>query len=283
SSDTDLSHYTLYVDGVVNTDSISGTSQTVSSALSCGNHTWYVKATDGAGNSTNASQFSFVISCGGGTPGGVSIAGMIPTPRMQRIVNGVVTYLDEIDGGFVDSSVSASDSATVQNPSSSSSLKTKNSQLKTNLWSGLRNPEVVSLQQSLRELGLFDYPENTGYYGQATRQAVEKFQCQYDIICSGTPDTTGYGVFGPKTRLKFNEIFSSSSVSANSSSSSISNPSVSASNSAAVQRDPSSSSSYPLPTTNYPLTVTDIEKQILALQQIVSDLTKQLQETLNQN
>ncbi|MCG2695023.1 hypothetical protein L6261_03005, partial [Candidatus Parcubacteria bacterium] len=105
----------------------------------------------------------------------------------------------------------------------------------------------------------------------------------YDIICSGTPDTTGYGVFGPMTRLKFNEIFSSSSVSANSSSSSISNPSVSASNSAAVQSDSSSSSPYPLPTTNYQLAVTEIEKQILALQQIVSDLTKQLQETLNQN
>ncbi|MCG2694864.1 hypothetical protein L6261_02150, partial [Candidatus Parcubacteria bacterium] len=64
---------------------------------------------------------------------------------------------------------------------------------------------------------------------------------------------------GPKTREKFNQIFNS----------------VSASDSAAVQ-NPSSSSSYPLPTTNYPLTVTDIEKQIIALQQIVSDLTKQL-------
>ena len=66
SSDTDLSHYQLYLDGSLLADNLTSTSYTPSSALSCGSHTWYVKAVDEAGHSTQSETFSFEISCGGG-------------------------------------------------------------------------------------------------------------------------------------------------------------------------------------------------------------------------
>ena len=68
-SDSDLGHYELYIDSSLNTDNISNTSITLTNALSCGEHTWYVKAIDKAGNSTqSASTFTISISCGGGLP-----------------------------------------------------------------------------------------------------------------------------------------------------------------------------------------------------------------------
>jgi len=59
------------------------------------------------------------------------------------------------------------------------------------------------------------YPEGeiTGYYGELTIKAVQRFQEKYNIATSGTPETTGYGLAGPTTRQKLNEIFSSQYVS----------------------------------------------------------------------
>jgi PKD repeat protein len=39
----------------------------------------------------------------------------------------------------------------------------------------------------------------TGYYGVLTEAAVRKFQCKNQIVCDGTPESTGYGVVGPRT------------------------------------------------------------------------------------
>ncbi len=80
-----------------------------------------------------------------------------------------------------------------------------------NLYFGLRHDEVGALQQLLSEapLGGPDiYPEArvTGYFGPATQKAVRRFQCKYDIVCSGSPGTTGWGVVGPKTRAKINQL-----------------------------------------------------------------------------
>jgi len=45
------------------------------------------------------------------------------------------------------------------------------------------------------------YPEGlvTGYFGPATKKAVQTLQEKQDIVSSGTPETTGYGAVGPKT------------------------------------------------------------------------------------
>jgi len=84
-------------------------------------------------------------------------------------------------------------------------------QISRNLSFGARNGDVRILQQILSEApvgGPDIYPEAlvTGYFGPATQRAVQRFQCKYDIICSGSPGTTGWGVVGPRTRVKINEI-----------------------------------------------------------------------------
>lgn len=50
------------------------------------------------------------------------------------------------------------------------------------------------------------YPEGlvTGYFGHATQEAVKKFQEKNGIVKSGSPETTGFGAFGPKTMSVMN-------------------------------------------------------------------------------
>ncbi len=61
--------------------------------------------------------------------------------------------------------------------------------------------EVSKLQTFLAENSEI-YPEGTvsGFYGNATRRAVERFQAASGIRSSGSPETNGYGAVGPSTR-----------------------------------------------------------------------------------
>jgi len=51
-----ISKYQLFIDGTLDTDNISGTTATPSSALSPGTHTWYVKAFNGNGTATSSAS-----------------------------------------------------------------------------------------------------------------------------------------------------------------------------------------------------------------------------------
>ncbi len=70
-----------------------------------------------------------------------------------------------------------------------------------NLSLGSRGAEVSALQTYLAGDATL-YPEGlvTGYYGPLTVRAVERLQAVRGVVSSGTAATTGYGVFGPKTR-----------------------------------------------------------------------------------
>lgn len=59
----------------------------------------------------------------------------------------------------------------------------------------------VSRLQSFLAIDPAIYPEAqaSGYYGPLTEAAVKRFQCKNKIVCDGTPDSTGYGVTGPRT------------------------------------------------------------------------------------
>ncbi len=61
--------------------------------------------------------------------------------------------------------------------------------------------DVSRLQQFLSQDSDI-YPEGTvtGFYGNATRRAVERFQAAHSIVSSGSPETNGYGAVGPSTR-----------------------------------------------------------------------------------
>ncbi|MDD3190296.1 MAG: metallophosphoesterase [Candidatus Pacebacteria bacterium] len=66
-SGSGLAKYQLYIDGVLNQDNISvdSTSAISSHYLSCGGHSWYVRAVNNNGDFIDSSAFGFIIDCGG--------------------------------------------------------------------------------------------------------------------------------------------------------------------------------------------------------------------------
>lgn len=61
--------------------------------------------------------------------------------------------------------------------------------------------DVTKLQRFLAgQPGIYPEGRVTGFYGPATTRAVQRWQSAHGIVSSGTPDTTGYGYVGPRTR-----------------------------------------------------------------------------------
>lgn len=77
-----------------------------------------------------------------------------------------------------------------------------------NLYLGVKDIQVQKLQEFLSKDKTV-YPEGTitGYFGLLTKKAVQRFQCKYNLICSGAAFTNGYGMVGPRTRMKLNELY----------------------------------------------------------------------------
>lgn len=65
---------------------------------------------------------------------------------------------------------------------------------------GVSGDDVRRLQQFLaRDASVYPEAIVSGYYGALTEKAVQRWQVKYSIVSSGTPETTGYGVVGPRT------------------------------------------------------------------------------------
>ena len=64
---------------------------------------------------------------------------------------------------------------------------------------GSSGTDVSSLQQYLVSVGLLSQASVTGFYGPLTQAAVQQWQVAHNIVSTGTPATTGYGVVGPRT------------------------------------------------------------------------------------
>ena len=74
-----------------------------------------------------------------------------------------------------------------------------------NLYLGLNDSDTEGQVSQLQKFLAQDqtvYPERTitGFYGPLTEQAVKRWQAQQGVVSSGSPDTTGYGVVGSRTR-----------------------------------------------------------------------------------
>lgn len=76
----------------------------------------------------------------------------------------------------------------------------------TLLRKGIRSEDVGRLQRLLTTKPEI-YPEGlvTGYFGQSTEKAVQKFQLTYNVVSSESD--LGFGLVGPKTRVKLQEVF----------------------------------------------------------------------------
>lgn len=79
---------------------------------------------------------------------------------------------------------------------------------------GASGDDVMRLQQFLaRDTSVYPEAMITGYYGALTEAAVRRWQVKYNIVSSGTPDTTGYGVVGPRTAAAIALVCSTMSIS----------------------------------------------------------------------
>jgi len=81
---------------------------------------------------------------------------------------------------------------------------TQCAQLSRSLFQGASDKdsagEVSKLQRFLSSTGHYTYGEVTGYFGPATQRAVQAWQASKGVVSSGSPETTGYGVVGSRTR-----------------------------------------------------------------------------------
>jgi hypothetical protein len=59
--------------------------------------------------------------------------------------------------------------------------------------------DVVRLQTFLVSNNLLSSNYITGFYGSLTQSAIQNYQCAQNIVCSGSPATTGWGIVGPRT------------------------------------------------------------------------------------
>ncbi len=65
---------------------------------------------------------------------------------------------------------------------------------------GSSGDDVTRLQKFLSgDLSVYPEAQVTGYYGTLTEAAVKRWQVKYNIVSSGTAESTGYGVTGPRT------------------------------------------------------------------------------------
>lgn len=70
---------------------------------------------------------------------------------------------------------------------------------------GTRHQDITRLQQLLAQDKTL-YPEGqiTGYFGPATRRAIQRFQSKYNLA---PPTHPAYGTVGPATRAKLNQVY----------------------------------------------------------------------------
>ena len=85
------------------------------------------------------------------------------------------------------------------------SLSTKSAVAARSLYLELEGSDVKALQETLIAHNYLGKGYNTGYYGTLTQTAVRRFQCDHNIVCSGSI-SNGYGVYGPQTQAALNEV-----------------------------------------------------------------------------
>jgi len=200
-------------------------------------YVYTVAAYDAAGNSSSYSSSASIVTLaaavsvspapspapsggGGGGGGGGAVAVTTPTvtvtPTLENVQSKVASVAAKITA--LPKNPTASDLTSIQAEINVilSELKTVQAVQPTPqgvalgfhfvrpLALGMKSDDVKNLQTVLKTNPTI-YPEGVvnGRFGPATLRAVQRFQEKYSIAMKGQP---GYGVVGPKTRAKLNEV-----------------------------------------------------------------------------
>lgn len=134
----------------------------------------------------------------------VTVSAMLPS---KQVTLGMIVPVAEAKAS---SSLVAT---TVASPSSSiQSSKASSSTFIRTLRRGSMGEDVMLLQKFLNTQGFEIAPSGPGslgyetrVFGLATERALKRYQCSKNIVCTGSPSETGYGVFGRMTRASVNE------------------------------------------------------------------------------
>jgi len=123
----------------------------------------------------------------------------IPTPTDSSSATNV-NNVTQVSNPIIEKVENGTNTLVVTNKVSSP-IYVINRQLK----SGIKGDDISTLQSFLaRDMSV--YPEGliTGYFGNLTKKAVQKFQEKYNIASKGK---AGYGEVGPKTKAKLIELY----------------------------------------------------------------------------
>lgn len=67
------------------------------------------------------------------------------------------------------------------------------------LTKGSRGEDVSDLQRYLKDVGVFEEKNITGFFGDVTEAALKRFQSNEGVVSSGDGESTGFGRIGPRT------------------------------------------------------------------------------------
>ena len=187
-------------------------------SVSNGNsYNYYVRCTDGTNINSDDYTISFSVASpstssssggGGGGGGGSSISSDSSTQTSTTTSTTISTSTSAIASTTIATSTSATSIKQEAVSEIVSSAEIVSYVFIRNLAFGERSEDVKHLQEILAQDKEI-YPEGiiSGYYGFLTQKAVERFQIKRQIVSSGTAETTGFGLVGPLTRTKINEVF----------------------------------------------------------------------------
>ena len=157
-------------------------------------------STSGGGSSSSSSTSS--------SSSGAPVASVAVTPTVNTIASTEAKQIADLQ--TLIASLSAQIAALGGNPVGLTVAVTATTFGKP-LSVGTTNADVKKLQKILNadpdtkiaSTGAGSPGKETTLYGALTKKAVQKFQVKYKIA---KPGDVGYGIFGPKTRAKMNEV-----------------------------------------------------------------------------
>lgn len=171
------------------------------SANACG-------AAAGAASSTGGSNGPPAAQSGGGGGGSTYVTPVATTPAQTT-----TTSVTDLQAQITSLLAMVASLQAQLGIASGSTVGSGVSTFAKNMVAGNRSADVANLQKVLNSdpdtqvsiSGAGSPGNETTYFGSATKKAIQKFQIKYGIA---QPGGQGYGVFGPKTRAKANEIAS---------------------------------------------------------------------------